>query len=413
MTPPGVSPESKDQAVDSSKLAEQMGEREMMEAAQRVEREELARKEQAKRSATEKDLADKRAAVLVTAGDKPKAPEQPKTPEQPKGPETPADKKATPPAAPAEAVAAAAVVTAATGAETPPPSASDWSTKIKEFFGKMWDSVKGMFAKVTDWIKGFGKKKDDASSAPTAPTTNNTPAPAPAATPPAGPPPSSPASAPETASENWRDVVQQEAARLKIEPAFAMAIVTVEAGKKGLDQNGKPITRFEPHIFNDQLRKRGINEKHATAKGLGERQVDGVSCEGGPAHENACLQKAMEINKEAALNSVSMGLGQIMGFNSKLVGYANSTEMYEQFSSTGGGEAEQVRAMFRLIEHVPAQLNAARRADFGAFTRAYNTSKPGTDLYNRYTAGLERAYRNNGGGRGSQPGAAGNESRAA
>jgi len=275
--------------------------------------------------------------------------------------------------------------TAPTGNPTPtPPTApapeKSFGDKIKDFFKDFFASISGFFSKL------FGKKPETPTVAP---------APSPTGTPSVTPSPRV-----ETGGrENWRAVINSEAQRLGIEPAFAMAIITVEAGKVGLTSDGKPVIRFEPHVFNKQLASRGI-EKHGGwgSSTLTGRNVDGVSCEGGQANEHACFQKALQINKDAAYNSMSMGLGQIMGFNAGTAGYPSAENMFQSFSAGGGGEVEQIKAMFRLIEKTPAQLSACRRKDFGAFTRAYNGSSPGSDLYARYVSGMQNAYAKNGGG---------------
>jgi len=178
-----------------------------------------------------------------------------------------------------------------------------------------------------------------------------------------------------------------------------MSIVNVEAGLQGLQEGGRPTIRFEAHVFNAQLKKHGIQEAHGKwgASTLVGRNVDGVSCEGGQGAEQACFAKALSINKEAAYESISMGLGQIMGFNSSLVGFSSAEDMYNHFSAGGGGEPEQIRAMFKLIERVPAQLKAARNKDFGAFAQAYNGAKVGTAKNEQYTAALRKSYLINGG----------------
>lgn len=265
-----------------------------------------------------------------------------------------------------------------------PPKSSGPIDKIKDFFSKISAGFAAFFKKFTDKIGEFttkikekftGKKSTPDSTVKTTPERTGS-----------GP-------------EAWKPVVEEEAKRLGIEPAFAYAIVTVEAGKKGINDDGSTVIRFEPHVFNSQLSAKGINQKHGKwgSSTLSGRNVDGVSCEGGQANEHACLKKAMEINKDAALRSISMGMGQIMGFNHNLSGYSSAEEMYNKFSKNAGGEAEQIRAMFKLIENTKPILNAARRKDFGAFTSAYNGSKPGSDLYNRYVNGMRNAYAKNGG----------------
>lgn len=198
-------------------------------------------------------------------------------------------------------------------------------------------------------------------------------------------------------SSDLRSLAQIEADNLNIDVNFVLAIMTVEAGKKPFGPNGMPIMRFEPHVFNGQLRQQGVSGSPGTwADGnkLVGRKVDGVSCEGGQAGEQACLAKAISINKEAAYRSISMGIGQIMGFNYKLANFNNAEEMFQSFSQSGGGLKAQLHGMFNLIKASPAILNTIKSKNFSAFTKAYNGAKEGSDLHSRYTQALQNAYYN-------------------
>jgi hypothetical protein len=208
-------------------------------------------------------------------------------------------------------------------------------------------------------------------------------------------------------SSDWKELVTSEAKRLNIDPAFALAIMSVESGKKNFSDalnpiegaGQPPVIRFEPHILNQQLAKSGNQTepgKWGASKLVG-RNVDGVSCEGGQANEIACLNKAISINREAAFNSISMGMGQIMGFNSKLSGYNSAEEMFKRFSSSEGGANAQILGMFKVIENSPVILKAAQSKNFSSFARFYNGASVGTEKHSQYMAALQNAYQSNGG----------------
>lgn len=283
-----------------------------------------------------------------------------------------------------------------------PAASKSFSDSLKDFFGKFKDFFGAMGAKLSEFFNSIFKKKDQPTNAPAA---TNTPAPSPT---------SAPANAPtksvETDKSSWRGLVESEAKRLGIDPAFALAIITVESGKSPFSNapnpleglGNPPIIRFEPHVLNSQLSSKGINEKHGGwgASKLVGRNVDGVSCEGGQANEIACLRKAMSINRDAAFNSISMGMGQIMGFNAKGTGYASAEEMFKQFSSGGGGVNAQILGMFKLIENNKAHLQAARNKDFSRFSTLYNGASAGSSKHASYMAALQNAYRSNGGSSG-------------
>ncbi len=259
---------------------------------------------------------------------------------------------------------------------TPEPKKSAWakfSEGIKEFFT-------GLMTKITDFFDSLFKGKKNTQESKPSET------------------PQSPESSESTEnlnSSDLRSLAQIEADNLNIDVNFVLAIMTVEAGKKPFGPNGMPIMRFEPHVFNGQLRQQGISGSPGTwADGnkLVGRKVDGVSCEGGQGGEQACLAKAISINKEAAYRSISMGIGQIMGFNYKLANFNNAEEMFQSFSQSGGGLKAQLHGMFNLIKSNNNILNAIRSKNFSAFTSAYNGSKPGSALHERYTQALQNAY---------------------
>jgi hypothetical protein len=281
--------------------------------------------------------------------------------------------------------------------ETPAPTASPDSTnkksfgdQIKEFFGKFTAGLGPIGEKISSFFKKFFQPKDQVSETPFSPTDRVI---------------NPPVENIENYTSDFKQSVESEAKRLNIDPAFALAIISVESGKKyysdapnPLETAGKPpLIRFEPHIFNQQLAKSG-NEtapgKWGTSKLVG-RNVDGVSCEGGQNSEIACLNKAININREAAFNSISMGMGQIMGFNAKLSGYTSAEEMFKKFGSAYGGMKAQILGMFKVIENSPAHLKAAQNKDFSTFARLYNGASVGTKKHDQYMAALQSAYNNN------------------
>lgn len=271
--------------------------------------------------------------------------------------------------------------------ETPPqpPTATavktDWGEKLKglgaqisTFLGGLMTKLKGVFSSITaKFSEWFGKKKQPE-------TPNN-------------PPEAAVSTNVETSSEEgWEQVIRNEAKRLRIEPAFLLAVLRVEAGTAGpfSKETGKPIIRFEPHIFNSH--NKGTPRAGWGKNKLVGRHVENVSCEGGQTNEQKCFQKAIEINPDAAYKSISMGQPQIMGFNAGIAGYSSAQQMYEAFSNKSTGAVAQIKAMIRLIEKSPGILSACKNKDVGSFTRRYNGSKPGSALYARYTASMTRYY---------------------
>lgn len=103
------------------------------------------------------------------------------------------------------------------------------------------------------------------------------------------------------------------------------AFMEVEAAGSGFDRQGRPKMLFEPHVFyrNLQGQKRDAAVKAGLAYPKWRREY--------PNDSYPRLLAAMEIDETAALKSASWGLGQILGENHKLVGYATPQAMVRAF----------------------------------------------------------------------------------
>lgn len=150
------------------------------------------------------------------------------------------------------------------------------------------------------------------------------------------------------------------------------AVIDVETAGGGFDASGRPKMLFEPHIFYRELgpARRAV----AVGKGLAYPKWGTKPY---PKDSYPRLAEAMEIDRAAALRSASWGLGQIMGFNHKLVGYADVESMVSAFCID---EEYHLRAMvdFILTEHLDDDL---RRHDWSGFARGYNGAGYATHGY--------------------------------
>ena len=81
------------------------------------------------------------------------------------------------------------------------------------------------------------------------------------------------------------------------------------------------------------------------------------------------FNSAKKINEDAAYRATSFGLGQIMGFNHKVSGYASAKEMADDFSK---GEINQLRGMMNFIKSQPKMFTALKTKDWETFARYYN-----------------------------------------
>lgn len=132
-----------------------------------------------------------------------------------------------------------------------------------------------------------------------------------------------------------------------IEPAALRAVALVESLGDGFLPDGRQKILFEGHVFWRQLVIAGINPKLYLK---GNEDVlyevwDRTKYKGGAA-EYTRLEKAMKINKLAALKSASYGMFQIMGFNHKACGFAEVSDFVTNMQES---EANQLTAVIKLI----------------------------------------------------------------
>lgn len=100
------------------------------------------------------------------------------------------------------------------------------------------------------------------------------------------------------------------------------------------------------------------------------------------------MEKAMGLNQEAALQSTSWGIGQLMGFNYKVAGFTNVNDMV---AAMVNDENAQILAMADFIKGNLLD-GALQKQDWAAFAKGYN----GTDYQkNNYDTKLEVAHAKN------------------
>ena len=153
------------------------------------------------------------------------------------------------------------------------------------------------------------------------------------------------------------------------------AVVQVEAAGSGFDRLGRPKMLFEPHVFWRELGE--LKRRRAEAQGLAYRKWRSGNY---PRDSYPRLLAAIAIDRPAALRSASWGLGQIMGFNCKLAGYATAEAMVEAFLED---EEKHLEAMLNFIvsaglddelRAIAALGRASTPADWAPFALGYNGS---------------------------------------
>jgi hypothetical protein len=148
---------------------------------------------------------------------------------------------------------------------------------------------------------------------------------------------------------------------LAVKAAEIWAVLTVETHGFGFLDDRRPQILFERHIF----RRLTDGRFDSANPNLSNSKPGGYA--GGPG-EYTRLETAMGLDQDAALKSASWGIGQVMGFNYEIAGFAGVEEMVAAMVKD---EESQLLAMANFIKG-NALDGALQRQDWVAFARGYN-----------------------------------------
>jgi len=157
------------------------------------------------------------------------------------------------------------------------------------------------------------------------------------------------------------------------------AVMTVETSGCGFLSDRRPQILFERHWF----RKLTKGAFDAEAPELSASTAGGYGARGAAQYER--LGRAVALNRRAALESTSWGLGQVMGFNAVKVGFANVEAMVKAMCDSEDAQFQGMVGFIRsngLAKHLQA-------GDWASFAKAYN----GSDFQkNHYDTKLQQAH---------------------
>lgn len=153
--------------------------------------------------------------------------------------------------------------------------------------------------------------------------------------------------------------IDKVATDFSLEAALVRAVIEVESGGIGFSSDtGKIIIQFEPSWFK---RKSPYTPSGKWSQNGVERQ----------SQEWIAFNSAFSKDSNAALESTSIGLMQVMGFHYKLLGFKTVGEMWDYAKVS---EENQLRLGLKFIKSNPKMYNALKRADFESFAYYYNGS---------------------------------------
>lgn len=181
------------------------------------------------------------------------------------------------------------------------------------------------------------------------------------------------------------------AIREGVEPAALLAVVQVESVGQPYNSADPsyPTFLFERHKFYEALVHDDAKLNAAVAQGLahnGWRRSTQYKDQGTAAKRLALLKQATAISKEAAYASCSWGVGQVMGFNAKSIGFRSAIDMVEYMRA--GKLVAQFDCMVRFIKSKNL-LRHVKSKNFAALAQGYNGSGYAA---NQYDTKMELAY---------------------
>jgi hypothetical protein len=160
-------------------------------------------------------------------------------------------------------------------------------------------------------------------------------------------------------------------------PPELWAVIAVETPGCGFLPDRRPQLLYERHIFHRLTRGRFDDGD------ISDPQPGGYGRRG--AHQYVRLARAIDLDRNAALQSASWGLGQVLGRNFAMAGFADVESFVRAMIDS---EDAQLAAIGAFI--TSADLAGALRAhDWAAFARGYNGP---AFAKNRYDAKLEEAH---------------------
>jgi hypothetical protein len=171
----------------------------------------------------------------------------------------------------------------------------------------------------------------------------------------------------DTAVNQWR-----------CEPASLWAILSVETHGFGFLADRRPKILFERHIFSART-------GHAFDAGNPDVSQSVPGGYVGGAGEYDRLARAIALNRQAALESASWGLGQVMGYNATGLKYPAVEDMVAAFET---GEDAQLTGCVRFVLNNAALQKALQAHDWATVAYYYNGKDYAKNAYDTQLAGF-------------------------
>lgn len=184
--------------------------------------------------------------------------------------------------------------------------------------------------------------------------------------------------------------IHNQATALGVPYAALRAVIEVECKSSGFN-DGTPVILYERHVFYRRLQAiNWITKSNEWAKSFPDLCNPIAGGYGKFSEQHSKLERASKLNRDVALESCSWGLGQVMGYHWKALGYPS---LQSFINAMYKDEASQFDAMCRFIK-VNGLIDELKSKDWKGFARGYNGP---AYAKNSYDTKLAAAYKKWGG----------------
>jgi hypothetical protein len=177
--------------------------------------------------------------------------------------------------------------------------------------------------------------------------------------------------------KGFRDVVDD----LEVGIAELLAVLAVESRSCGFLPDRRPIILFERHVFHQRTHGRFS----AQNPDISNPSAGGYE---GREKEYQRLDRAIQLDRTAALMSASWGAGQVMGFNHASAGFDDVESMVQAMYASEDAQLAAVAAFLKKNNFV----RFLKARDWTALARGYNGAEFAKNKYDLRLAGAFQQY---------------------
>lgn len=183
--------------------------------------------------------------------------------------------------------------------------------------------------------------------------------------------------------------INDAAKSINVPVAALRAVMQVECKGSGFNADGTPVVLFERHVFRQRLIANHSGNTYIADQVMKARPDLCNTSAGGYGFlsaQHGRLNAASQYDRTSALESASWGLGQVMGYHWKDLGYASIQAFINAMYKD---EASQLEAMCKFIK-TNSLDQYLHKLDWSGFAFHYNGSGYKS---NQYDTKLAAAYK--------------------